>query len=190
MVELAITFGIVALTEVADTSALATLVLGSRFPPRLVLLGVSAAMALHVVLAVAAGSLVALLPTRPLEVLLVVSFLVGAVLVLRDDDDDDDEALTETPGSRWRVVVMSFWVTLLAEFADPTQIVVATLTARFHAPFAVGIGALLALWAVSALAVYGGSRLGRVVPVRWTMRVAAAILIALAVITAIDAIRG
>jgi putative Ca2+/H+ antiporter (TMEM165/GDT1 family) len=191
MVVLAITFGIVALAEVADTSALATLVLGTRFPPRWVLLGVGAAMAGHVVLAVVAGSLVALLPARPLEALLATTFLIGALLVLREDDDDDDELdLEEAPGTRWRVVVVSFWVTTLAELGDPTQIVVATLAARFHDPWAVGVGALLALWVVSALAVYGGNRLRRLVPVRWVIRVAAAILIILGVITAIDAIRG
>ena len=49
---------------------------------------------------------------------------------------------------------------------------------------------MLALWSVSALAVYGGSRLQRVVPVRWVTRATAAILVVLAVLTAIDAIRG
>jgi len=187
----AITFGIVALAELADTSALATLVLGTRFPARLVLLGVGAAMVLHVGLAIAAGSLVALLPERPLEAILAVVFLVGAVLLLRGDDDDDDElALGKTPRTRWSVIATSFGVTLLSEFGDPTQIVVATFAARYDDPLAVGVGAILALWAVSALAVFGGARLRRFVPVRWVTRVAAAILVILALISAIYAIRG
>jgi len=49
---------------------------------------------------------------------------------------------------------------------------------------------VLALWAVSALAVFGGNRIQRVVPVRWVTRTAAAVLVVLAVLTAIDAIRG
>jgi putative Ca2+/H+ antiporter (TMEM165/GDT1 family) len=187
---LAITFGIVFVAELADTSALATLVLGTRFPPRLVLLGVSAAMVLHVGLAIAAGSLVALLPERPLEAVVAVIFLLGAVLLLREDDDDDEPTFEETPRTSWRVVATSFGVTLLSEFGDPTQIVIATLTARYDNPVAVGVGALLALWGVSALAVYGGNRLRRVVPVRWVIRVAAAILVILGVLSAVDAIRG
>lgn len=186
----AITFGVVALAELADTSALATLVLGARFPPRWVLLGVGAAMVLHVGLAIAAGSLVALLPERPLEGLLAAVFLVGAVLLLREDDDDDELSLEETPASAGRVVATSFGVTLLSEFGDPTQIVVATLAARYDDPLAVGLASVLALWAVSALAVYGGSRLRRLVPVRWVTRTAAGILVVLAVVSAVDAIRG
>ncbi len=189
MIAVAVTFGIVALAELADTSALATLVLGTRFPAKLVLLGVGAAMAVHVGLAVAAGSLVALLPERLLEAVLAVVFLLGALLLLREDDDDEP-ALGQARLTSRRVVTTSFGVTLLSEFGDPTQIVVATLTAQYRDPLAVAVGALLALWAVSALAVYGGRRLRRVVPVRWVIRVAAAVLVVLAVLSAVEAIRG
>lgn len=187
----AITFAIVFLAELADTSALATLVLSTRFPARYVLVGVGAGMLVHVAVAVAAGSLVALLPARPLEIVVAVVFLVGAVLLLREDDDDDDEPdLGTGPATRWRAVAAAFGITVLSEFADPSEIVVATLAARYADPVAVGIGALVALWAVSALAVYGGTRLRRLVPVRWVTRVAAAIMIVLAVLSAVDAIRG
>jgi putative Ca2+/H+ antiporter (TMEM165/GDT1 family) len=190
----AITFGIVALAEVADTSGLVTLVLASRFPARWVLLGVCAGMLVHVGVAIAAGSLLALLPERPLEVVLALVLVVGAVLLIRegeeDDDDDDDDAPEKTPRTRWGVAATAFGVTALSEFADPSQILAASLTARYGDPIAVGIGAVLGLWVVSALAVYGGSRLRRVVPVKWVTRVAAAIMIVLAVISAIDAIRG
>lgn len=191
MVVVAITFGIVFLAELVDTSGLVTLVLGTRFSARWVLLGVCAGMAVHVGVAIAAGSLVALLPERPLEGFLAVIFLVGAVLLLREDDEDDDEPdIGDAPGTRWSVVATSFGITVLSEFADPSQIVIATLAARYADPLAVGIGSLLALWAVSALAVFGGNRLQRVVPVRWVTRATAAILVVLGVLSAVDAIRG
>jgi putative Ca2+/H+ antiporter (TMEM165/GDT1 family) len=185
----AITFGIVFLAELVDTSGLVTLVLGTRFPARLVLLGVCAGMVVHVAVAIAAGSLVALLPKRPLEGLLAVIFLVGAVLLLREENDDDEPNIRETPQTPWSVVATSFGVTILSEFADPTQLIVVTLAARYHDPLAVGMGALLGLWAVSALAVYGGNRLRRVVPVRWVTRATAATLVVLGMLSAIDAIR-
>lgn len=185
----AITFGIVALAEIADTSGLVTLVLGARFPPRWVLLGVCAGMLVHVGIALAAGSLVSLLPERPLEAVLAVVFLVGAVLLLREDDDDDVD-IEEAPKTRWGVVATSFGVTALSELADPSQIIIATLAARYEDPLAVGVGALLALWVVSAIAVYGGDRLRRLVPVRWLTRAAAAVMVILAVLSAVDAIRG
>ena len=193
---IAITFGIVALAEVADTSGLVTLVLATRFPARWVLLGVCAGMLVHVGVAIAAGSLLGLLPERLLEAVLAVVLLVGAVLLIRegeedDDDDDADEvAEREAPRSRWGVVATAFGVTALSEFADPSQIVAAALTARYGEPLLVAVGAVLGLWAVSALAVYGGNRLRRLVPVHWVTRIAGAIMIVLAVISAIDAIRG
>ena len=122
---------------------------------------------------------------------LAVVFLVGAVLLLREDDDDDDELeLSGTPSTRWRVVATSFGVILLAELGDPTQIVIATLTARYGDPIAVGVGSVLALWGVSVLAVAGGNRLRTVVPYRWLTRIAAAILVLLAMLSAVDAITG
>jgi putative Ca2+/H+ antiporter (TMEM165/GDT1 family) len=187
---LALTFGIVALAELADTSGLVTLVLASRFPARLVLLGVAAGFLVQVLVAIAAGSLVALLPERLLAAAVAVIFLVSAVLLLRGDDDDDDDAPDATPTTPWRVVALCFGITLLSELGDPTQIIVATLTARYDDPLAVGIGAVLALWAVSALAVFGGNRLRRVVSQRWLTRVAAGVMEVLAVASAVEAIRG
>jgi putative Ca2+/H+ antiporter (TMEM165/GDT1 family) len=186
----AITFGIVFLAEAVDTSGLVTLVLGTRFPARWVLLGVCAGMLVHVAVAIAAGSLVALLPKRPLEGLVAVIFLVGAVLLLHEDDDDDEPNIRKRPQTPWSVVATSFGVTVLSEFADPTQLIIITLAARYNDPLAVGIGAVLGLWAVSALAVYGGKRLLRLVPVHWVTRATAAILVVLAVLSAIDAIHG
>jgi Ca2+/H+ antiporter, TMEM165/GDT1 family len=189
----AITFGLVFLAEVADTSGLVTLVLASRLPPRWVLVGVCAGMLVHVGIALAAGGLLALLPGRILEAVLAVIFLVGAFLIWREgeeDDDDDEVAVDEVPKTRWSVVVTAFGVTALSEFADPSQIITASLAARYDDPLAVGIGAVLGLWACSALAVWGGDRLRRLIPVMWVTRVAAAIMVVLAAVTAIDAIRG
>jgi Ca2+/H+ antiporter, TMEM165/GDT1 family len=189
MVVVAITFGIIFLAEVADTSGLVTLVLATRYSPALVLVGACAAFLVQVGVAITVGSLVANLPERPLEFALAVVFLVGAVLLLRGDDDDD-AAPKKVLRTGWQVVATSFGVTMLSELGDPTQIITATLAARYDDPLAVGVGAVLALWSVSALAVYGGSRLQRVVPVRWVTRATAAILVVLAVLTAVDAIRG
>ena len=60
---------------------LAGLVLGARFPARWVFAGIAAAFAVHVVIATAAGSLLSLLPRRPVEAVVGVLFLLGAVLI-------------------------------------------------------------------------------------------------------------
>jgi len=56
------TFAIILLAELPDKTALASLVLGTRYRPGPVLCGIAAGFTVHVVLAVAAGSLLGLLP--------------------------------------------------------------------------------------------------------------------------------
>jgi putative Ca2+/H+ antiporter (TMEM165/GDT1 family) len=90
----------------------------------------------------------------------------------------------------WRVAVRSFAVVFVAEFGDLTQLATANLAARYHDPLSVGAGALLGLWAVAALAITGGHQLLRVVPFRWITRVAAAVMIVLAVVSLAAAITG
>ena len=169
--------------ELPDKTALASLVLGSRYRPRWVFAGVAAAFAVHAALAVAAGSLVALLPHRPVEAVVAALFVVGAVLLLRGRHEASDDEHVELNGKEpgfWRVAWTSFGVILVAEFGDLTQIATATLAARFHDPLSVGIGAVLALWAVAALAIVGGRGLLKVIPLTWITRIAAVIMLVIA----------
>jgi putative Ca2+/H+ antiporter (TMEM165/GDT1 family) len=83
----------------------------------------------------------------------------------------------------WRVAVI-----FIAEFGDLTQIVTATLAARYQQPLAVGIAALAALLAVAALAIGGGRVLMRVLPVRWLTRACAAAMLILAALGLVSAL--
>ncbi len=76
------TFAVILLAELPDKTALASLVLGTRYRPVSVLCGVAAGFAVHVTLAVVAGSLLTLLPHRILEIVVAVLFLGGAVVLL------------------------------------------------------------------------------------------------------------
>jgi len=175
-------FVVIFLAELPDKTALASLVLGSRYRPSWVFAGVAAAFALHVALAVAAGSLLALLPRRPVEIIVAALFAVGAVLLLRGRREDSDEYV-ELHGRRpgfWRVAWTSFAVILVAEFGDLTQITTASLAARYHDPLVVGTSAVLALWAVAGLAIAGGRGLLKIIPLTWITRAAAAIMLVLA----------
>jgi Ca2+/H+ antiporter, TMEM165/GDT1 family len=89
-----------------------------------------------------------------------------------------------------KVAWRSFAVLFVAEFGDLTQLVTANLSARYHDPLAVGVGAVLGLWAVGGLAIVGGRQLLRVVPFRWITRIAALVMIALAVVSLIAALTG
>jgi len=176
-------FAVIFLSELPDKTALASLILGSRYRPLYVFAGVAAAFAVHVGLAIAAGSLLTLLPHRPLEIIVAVLFAVGAVLLLRGRREEGGDEHVELHGrepSFWRVAWTSFAVILVAEFGDLTQIATATLAARYHDPLSVGIGAVLALWTVAAIAIAGGRGLLKVIPLAWITRIAAAIMLVLA----------
>lgn len=176
-------FAVVFPAELPDKTALASLILGSRYRPLHVFAGVAAAFAVHVGLAVAVGSLLALLPPRPLEIVVAVLFAVGAVLLLRGRHEKDSDEAVELHGRQpgfWRVAWTGFAVILVAEFGDLTQIATASLAARYHDPLSVGIGAVLALWAVAAVAIVGGRGLLKVIPLTWITRIAAAIMLVMA----------
>ena len=176
-------FAVIFTAELPDKTALASLVLGSRYRPSYVFTGIAAAFAVHVGLAIAAGSLLALLPHRPLEIIVAVLFAAGAVLLLRGRHDEGGDEHVELHGrepSFWRVAWTGFAVILVAEFGDLTQIAVATLAARYHDPLSVGVGAVIALWAVAAIAIAGGRSLLKVVPLTWITRLAAGIMLVMA----------
>ena len=186
-------FGLIFLAELPDKTALASLVLGTRYRPSYVFAGAAAAFVVHVSLAVALGSLLTLLPHRILEAVVGAVFLLGAVLLLRGRHDEEDENLAIAEGRSptfLRVASTSFLVILVAEFGDLTQLVTANLAARYHDPLTVGLGAVLGLWAVAALAIAGGRGLLKVIPITVITRVAAAIMAVLAVISIVSAIRG
>jgi len=189
----ATTFAVVFPAELPDKTALASLMLGSRYRPTYVFTGVAAAFAVHVVLALVAGSLLGLLPHRVLAAIVAVLFGVGAVLLFRGRGEEEEEverATAETPPTFLRVAAVSFGLILVAEFGDLTQIVLINLAARFHDPLAVGTGGLLALWAVAGLAIVGGRGLLRIMPVRLITLIGAAVMAVLAVISLISVIRG
>ena len=175
-------FAVIFLSELPDKTALASLILGSRYRPAYVFAGVAAAFAVHVGLAIAAGSLLALLPHRPLEIVVAVLFALGAVLLLRGRGEESGDEYTELHGQPgfWRVAWTGFAVILVAEFGDLTQIATASLAARYHDPLSVGVGATLALWAVAAIAIAGGRSLLKVIPLAWITRIAAVSMLVLA----------
>lgn len=186
----AIVFGTVFVAELPDNSGLASLVLGTRYRAGGVIAGAFTAFAVHVALAVTFGSLLSLLPHKIVQIAVAAVFLVGAVLLLRADNDDDDEIrLKADAAGFWAVAATSFGVILVAELGDLSDIVIANLAARYHDPVPVGIGSMLALWAVVAVAIVGGRGLQRILPLRWIERLAALLMIVMAGFTLVEAIR-
>jgi Ca2+/H+ antiporter, TMEM165/GDT1 family len=188
----AVVFGVIFLAELPDKTALAGLVLGTRYRASYVFVGVAAAFAVHVALALAAGSVLGLLPDRPLKAVVGALFRAGAVMLLWKGagDGEEDEARKPTDQSFWKVAGAGFTLILVAEFGDLTQIMTANLAARYDSPLSVGVGAVLALWAVGGLGILGGRTLMRYVPLRLITRVAALVMVVLAGFSLYEAAAG
>lgn len=186
----AIAFGVVFLAELPDKTALAGLMLGTRYRASYVFAGVAAAFAVHVALAIAAGSVLTLLPHRLVQAVVGVLFLAGAAMLLWKKDDGEEEVKPPADQSFWKVSGAGFMLILVAEFGDLTQIMTANLAARYDNPVSVGIGAVLALWAVAGIGILGGRTLMKYVPLRLITKIAAAVMAALAAFSLYEAIAG
>ena len=81
-----------------------------------------------------------------------------------------------------RVLLTTFGIIFLAEMGDKTQLAAMTMSAQTKKPWAVLLGASLALAAVSALGVLVGSVVGDYVPLIWVKRVAAMAFIVIGVL--------
>jgi Ca2+/H+ antiporter, TMEM165/GDT1 family len=180
-------FGVIFVAELPDKTALAALVLATRHKPLAVFLGAALALTVQSVVAVAAGSLLSLVPGRAVHIGAGLVFLASAVVMwLRKEAADERNANAESsdaaePGEHGskrrpsfaRALATVFGVVFIAEWGDLTQFATAAFAARERAPFVVFGAATLALWAVTAIAVGVGHRAGKLLDPNLTRRVAA-----------------
>ena len=208
MIDLAIvvtTFALIFPAELPDKTFIATLVLATRFPRLWVWLGVAAAFAVQVLIAVTAGGLLALAPQRLVLAVTFVLFSVGAFVMIRggltsraeelSQEEDEEAEIASRAGesdatSAWKVMVTSFVILFTAEWGDLSQLLTAGLAARTGEPVSVFLGSWTALVTVSAIAVLVGSWLRARVPI-WRIRlVSGGILTLLALWTAVEFLRA
>lgn len=82
----------------------------------------------------------------------------------------------------FRVMLTTFGIIFLAEMGDKTQLAAMTMSAQTKRPWAVFIGASVALIAVSAIGVLVGGVIGQYVPLEWVKRIAAIAFIVIGVL--------
>lgn len=181
--------------ELPDKTMFATLLLTTRYRPWPVLMGSAAAFAVQCVIAVAAGSVLTLLPDRVVAAVVALLFGIGSVLLLRDSfgrgsDDSAVATARDEDVSAVRIMGISFGVLFAAEWGDASQLATAALTARSGAPLTVGIGSWLALVTVAAVAVLVGNRISGHLPARWLQRTAGVLFAAFALFATYEAALG
>jgi putative Ca2+/H+ antiporter (TMEM165/GDT1 family) len=187
-------FAVTFVSELPDKSLFASLVLGTRYRPAHVWLGVAAAFAVHVALSAGAGGLLTLAPDAVIDFVTAGLFLGGAIWMLRSASEDENEpgpdaARMGAPAPGFlRVFATGFTVVFIGEWGDVTQITTANFVARYHDPLIIAIAALAALWTVSALAVFGGAKLLARVPMRWVRLAGAVALASLGIYSLVRAI--
>lgn len=199
------TFLVIFPAELPDKSFIATLVLATRFPRLWVWLGATIAFGIQMVIAVAAGQLLSLLPERLVQGVTAVLFAVGAALLVRaglrargeEDAEEAEEAaevdrvVAERGGSGALAAFgTTFAIIFTAEWGDLTQLITAGQAARTGAPLSVFLGAWLALTAVAGFGVLVGDWLQKRVPL-WRIGIIGGVVLAiLAVVTLVELVRG
>lgn len=160
----ALTFGAIFLVELPDKTFIATLVMSTRMRPLFVWIGVAAAFFVQTLVAVALGKAASFLPADLVHVVAALMFLIGAVILFREARSADESVghtereFAEKAGTAQglKVVGTSFLVLFAAEWGDLSQLLTASLVAKYDDPISVFLGAWGALLAVSGLAVILG----------------------------------
>lgn len=185
-------FGLVFAVELPDKTLVATLVLTTRFRAAPVFAGVCVAFAVQCLFAVLFGSALKLLPEILLAAIVAVLFGIGAFMLLREGftpgKDGGEDASRSGPSAATfaRSALTSFGVLFAAEWGDASQLATASLAARIGQPFAVGLGAFVALVTVAGLAVFIGAKVRSRIRPKLIQRVAGFIFAGFALFAAIQ----
>jgi len=171
-------FGFIFVAELPDKTALASLILATRFKPLVVFSGAALAFVIQSLVAISVGSLFSLLPEDIVHRIAGVLFLIFAFFMWRRNTSEEEkkaEKAERAEENLFKGVWASFIVVFLAEWGDLTQLATATLQAKYHDPLTIFVSATLALWAVAAIAIAIGNRASTVLNPEITKRVAAVI---------------
>ncbi|MFD6372042.1 TMEM165/GDT1 family protein [Streptomyces roseolus] len=183
-------FGLIFLAELPDKTMFASLAMGTRMRPLYVWFGTSAAFAVHVAIAVGAGSLLGLLPGWIVKLVSALMFGFGAFVLLRaGGDDEEDDAGGKTVTGFWPVFSTAFTAVFISEWGDLTQITTANLAAT-NGTASTAIGSFLALTSVSALALVAGRFIAKRVPLKTVQRVGGVCMAGLAIWSLVEVFTG
>ena len=183
-------FPVIFIGELPDKTMFAALILASRGRAVAVWLGAAGAFLIHVVIATTIGvAIFRLLPESAVDGVVAAMFAAGAAYAFWEATREDEaDLVTREAMTHRRAITTAFVVIFVAEWGDLTQILTANLAAHYHSGLSVAIGAVLALWAVAAVAVISGQGILRYVRVRTVRRITGVLLTGLALYAGISAL--
>jgi len=184
-----VSFGVIFVAELGDKSQLMALAFATRYKPAPVLIAITIATAIVHLASVAVGAIVgAALPTRPINAIAAIAFVVFGLWTLRGDElSEEDEARAKRTVRN--VIVSVGTVFFLAELGDKTMLATVTLATR-EGVVGTWIGSTLGMVAADALAIVVGRALGSRLPERAIKIGAAVAFFVFAVILGVEALRG
>lgn len=189
MSALLVSFGVIFVAELGDKSQLMALAFATRYKPLPVLVAITIATAIVHLASVAIGAVVgAALPTRPINAIAALAFVVFGLWTLRGDEltSEDEERAKKTT----RNVLLSVGtVFFLAELGDKTMLATVTLATR-EGVVGTWLGSTLGMVAADALAIVVGRVLGSRLPERAIKVGAAVAFFVFAVLLGVEALRG
>ncbi len=175
---------VVATAEFGDKTQLLAILLAARFrAPVPILLGILAATLFNHALAAFFGWYASdILSGDVLRWILAASFLAMAIWTLQTDRLDKPPEMFDRFGAFLATLIAFF----IIEIGDKTQVATIALAAHYQSVVMVTIGTTLGMMIANVPAVYLGEIAARKMPLNWMRRVAAAILLLMAIVTAFN----
>jgi putative Ca2+/H+ antiporter (TMEM165/GDT1 family) len=182
---LLLTYGTIFLTEIVGDKTIYTVCsLSTRFHFVPVFSGILIAFIGKMLIAVMAGQLFAELSTRLVTATSAATFFIMAFVIWRKKPESEPVE-REARSYSSRALLIPFAAIFFSEWGDSGQIAAAALTARFHAPMIIWLGATLALATKGVLAMTLGLSLRKRVPKNILRSVTVALCITMGIVSAL-----
>ena len=178
-------FILVGISELGDRTQIATFSLTAKYGrPLHVFAGAMLGFLLADGLAALVGNvLLELVPALYLRAASGLVFIAFGLLDLRKKDNDESEVKAGR-----RPLLASFYMILISEMGDKTQLTTALLVAELDSALGVLLGVLLAMALLSLIAIVIGARLRKVLPMRTLKLVSAVLFVGLGVFTLLQVV--
>lgn len=177
------TYGTIFLAELLGDKTIYTISsLTMRFRPLYVFSGFTAAFMLKMLAAVLLGQVIAELPTSLVDAVSSVTFLVTALVIWFKKEAGPVQR--EPDGRFPKAALITFGAIFFSEWGDVGQITAAALTARYHLPLIIWLGATLALVTKGLLALTLGGSLRKRIPHNILRPVSACLCLGMCVVSA------
>jgi len=176
-----VSLSVVALAEIGDKTMLLAIVLAAklRAPVQIVLGILAATIANHALAAFVGVEVAGVLEARWFRIAVALGFLAMAAWTLVPDTlDDDEDAAVKRRGGAFLTTLISFFI---VEMGDKTQVATIALGAHYQNVAIVAAGTTVGMLLVNGPSVFLGDKLTRVIPLKLTRMLAAALFAILGV---------